>query len=537
MSEAILEVSGLTVALGRRAPRTLVDDIGFAIGRGERVALVGESGSGKSLTALALLGLLPHGVAHVRARSLRVLGRHIDPAQDAQMRALRGVAIGMVFQEPMTSLNPVLTIGRQMSEAMIARRGAGAREAQDRAIALLDRVGIDRPELRMQQYPHEFSGGMRQRVMIAMAMMLQPALLIADEPTTALDVTVQARILELLVDVTRENGSGLLLITHDMGVVAQIADRVAVMRRGRIVEEQPTADLFRAPRQAYTRALLAAVPRLDGPGADAPASAGRPVLRLAGVSKRFGSGRRATAAVDDVSLEVHAGETLALVGESGSGKSTLARIAARLTAADSGTVVLDGTDITRLSGSALRTARRPVQMIFQDPYASLDPRFSAARAIAEPLRIAGMLDRSAIGRRVEELLVRVGLGTAAGARLPHQFSGGQRQRIAIARALATGPKLVIADEPTSALDVTIQADILALLSELQREQQLALLFITHDLAVVRRIAHRVAVMRQGRIVEIGSADRVLTAPQHPYTQALLAAAPTGDPTSQRRVAL
>ena len=529
MSEPIIEVHGLTVELGHHAPRTVVDDIGFTIRRGERVALVGESGSGKSVTALALMGLLPHGIARARAKLLRVQGRHVDPGQETQMRALRGVEVGMVFQEPMTSLTPVLTIGRQMTEAMVARRGASAAEARRRAVALLDRVGIDRPDMRLGQYPHEFSGGMRQRVMIAMAMMLEPALLIADEPTTALDVTVQARILELLMDVTRESGSGLLLITHDMGVVAEIADRVMVMRQGRIIEAQTVTSLFKAPRETYTRALLAAVPRLDGPGARRPVTAAQPVLRLASVSKVFGHGRSATTAVDNVSFDLHAGETLALVGESGSGKSTLGRVAARLTAPDHGQVLLDGVDVTRLSGSALRMARRPVQVIFQDPYASLDPRFSIERTIAEPMVIAGTIDRPAIKNHVEQLLERVGLGAAAGAKLPHQFSGGQRQRIAIARALATSPRVVIADEPTSALDVTIQADILALLTELQLEKELAMLFVTHDFAVVRRVAHRVAVMRRGRIVEIGPADAILQAPQHPYTRALLAAVPVHDP--------
>ncbi|GEO42887.1 ABC transporter ATP-binding protein [Skermanella aerolata] len=543
MSNSLLDVSSLSVAFGSRTPRTVVDQVSFSVAPGETVALVGESGSGKSVTALAIMGLLPTPVARQSSGRILFENRDLGGLSDGERRRLRGGRIGMIFQEPMTSLNPVLSIGRQMTEALEVHRGLSRAAAKRRAAGMLDRVGIADPERRLRQFPHEFSGGMRQRVMIAAVMALEPLLVIADEPTTALDVTIQAQILDLMRAVTHEAGTSLLLITHDMGVVAEMADRVVVMRRGRVVEMKTAQRLFREPEEDYTRHLLAAVPRIDGVTRE-PSAAGttQAALSLSGVTKSFdrGSWFRRTPralAVADVSLRIAAGETLALVGESGSGKSTLGRIAARLIDADSGHIEVCGTDLTALSGAPLRRARRAVQMVFQDPYASLDPRFTVARTLAEPMLIAGTMDRSGIRRDVYRLLDRVGLPATAAERLPHQFSGGQRQRIAIARALAARPAIIIADEPTSALDVSIQAQILELLAEVQCERGLAFLFITHDLAVVRKVAHRVAVMRAGRIVEMGLTGTVLDTPAHPYTAALLSAVPVPDPTVRQRTRL
>jgi ABC-type glutathione transport system ATPase component len=448
--------------------------------------------------------------------------------------------MGMIFQEPMTSLTPVLTIGRQMTEALSVHKGLGPAAARARSVEMLEKAGIDKAKARLAQYPHEFSGGMRQRVMIAMTLALEPELLIADEPTTALDVTVQAQILDLMRTLTRESGTSLLLITHDMGVVAEMADRVTVMHRGRVVETAPVAPLFAAPQRDYTRALLAAVPRIDAPvRQDGPPVSDRPALAFRDISRRFGprgifSRGHSHQALDGVSLSVAPGETLALVGESGSGKSTLGRIGARLDLGHDGQVSINGADITGLRGAALRRARRDVQMIFQDPFASLDPRFSAAQTLAEPLAIHRSLSGRALRQQSLNLFERVGLSAQMIDRLPHEFSGGQRQRIAIARALAPAPKVIIADEPTSALDVSVQADILRLLRDIQKETGLGLLFITHDLAVVRQIAHRVAVLRGGQLVELGSTADVMDRPQHPYTQALIAAAPVPDPTLAER---
>ena len=526
MSNPILSVEGLTITFpGSATPA--VSDLSFHVAAGERLAIVGESGSGKSATAMALLGLLPQH-SQVAASRMAFMGDRFDLSRPDTLEPLRGRKIGMVFQEPMTSLNPVLTIGRQLTEALVAHDRSAA-EALERATDMLARVGIADPLRRMRQYPHEFSGGMRQRVMIAMAMLLEPKLLIADEPTTALDVTVQAQVLELMTRMTEEAGASLLLITHDMGVVAETADRVLVMQRGQLVEQQAVGPLFAAPRAAYTRQLLAAVPRADARGV--ALSRERPVLVLDAVSKRF-AGALAPA-VDRVTLTVGRGETLALVGESGSGKSTLGRIAARLIAPDSGTVEFDDKDITKAKGRQLMRARRGLQMVFQDPYASLDPRRSIGQSIGEPLTVMG-IGGSDRRKRVAALLDRVGLPDDWVARYPHQLSGGQRQRVVIARALAADPILLVADEPTSALDVSVQAEILKLLAELRVERNMAMLFITHDLAVVREVAHSVAVMRNGRILESGSSVSIMSTPRHPYTQALLSAAPVPDPARRNR---
>jgi peptide/nickel transport system ATP-binding protein len=453
----------------------------------------------------------------------------------------------MIFQEPMTSLTPVLRIGLQMTEGLIAHEGLTRRQAEDRAKEMLARVGLDRVDRRMKQFPHELSGGMRQRVMIAMAMAADPAILIADEPTTALDVTVQAQILDLMRSLKRDFDTSIILITHDMGVVAEMADRVVVMNAGEKVEDGPAETIFKAPRKDYTRKLLDAVPRLGAYAAAAeprqvverPTPIGKPLVHAWGMSKTFRErgilfkSNEGTAAMQNVGFDLRAGETLALVGESGSGKSTTGRAVLRLLELDDGRIEIDGTDIRGLGPNTLRRARRQMQMIFQDPFASLNPRISAGRLVAEPMVIHRIASGSELDDRVETLFHRVGLGSEHIRRFPHEFSGGQRQRLAIARALGPGPKLIVADEPTSALDVSVQAQVLELMLELQQSLGLAYLFISHDMAVVEEVAHRVAVMRQGRIVEIGPRQGVLNDPRHRYTQALLAAVPVPDPTRSR----
>ncbi len=515
------------------AGRPLVDGVSFGVEAGETLCIVGESGSGKSMTAKALMGLLPPKIS---------AGGHAwfdgDDLLSPRGAPPRGTGIGLIFQEPMTALTPVLTIGLQLTEALESHGLCTPAEAQKRAVAMLERVGIPEPQARMRQYPHELSGGMRQRVVIAMMMLLGPRLLIADEPTTALDVTVQAQILDLLREIVRDTQIGLILITHDMGVVAEMADRVLVMKAGKAVEYRVVSELFEQPEAAYTQALLDAVPRIDG-AADRPGFASETLLRVRGITKRFNapggffSKAAGHLALDDVSLDIFRGETLALVGESGSGKTTLGRVIARLTAADTGAVQLEGTTLTDLKGRALQTARRQVQMVFQDPYASLNPRQTVGRTIAEPLILHQELTRPERVAQVAELLQKVGLDAEMAQRYPHEFSGGQRQRIALARAIAAGPALVVADEPTSALDVSIQARILNLLEMLKESEALTMLFISHDLAVVRQIADRVAVMRDGRILELGPAARVFATPAHPYTRALIDVAPVPDPRRTR----
>jgi ABC-type glutathione transport system ATPase component len=535
----ILDVSDLKVAFGAGAQaREVVRGISFEVGRGETLAIVGESGSGKSITSLAIMGLLPRGSA-IAGGAIRLEGQNLIGLPQGTIRRLRGERMAMIFQEPMTSLNPVLSIGRQMTECPIAHGRADARAARDQAAAFLERVGIADPRGCLRQYPHELSGGMRQRVMIAAAMMMQPALLIADEPTTALDVTVQAQILDLLRRLTRETGTALVLVTHDMGVVAEMADRVLVMRHGAAVEQAEVSRLFASPRQPYTQALLAAVPTIDGPSSNSPTKATEsvPVLVARGISKTFGarglfSRRRATRALEDISLSVGRGEIVAVVGESGSGKTTLGRAMACLMDIDGGAIELDGESLTLLSGDALRRRRAGIQTVFQDPYASLDPRFTVGRTVAEPMLIHGLASRAEAGQKAGDLLERVQLDRHMGQRYPHELSGGQRQRVAIARALAARPRVIIADEPTSALDVSVQAQILALLAQLREQDGLSFLFISHDLAVVRRMADRVAVMRAGRLLELGPTEAVLREPAHPYTRALLSAVPVPDP--QRR---
>ncbi|GAA2810412.1 ABC transporter ATP-binding protein [Saccharopolyspora taberi] len=504
-----------------------VRGIGFAVEEGEILAVVGESGSGKSVTAMAALGLLPP-TAEVTG-SIRVNGTEIVGCAPRDLRRIRGNEVAMIFQEPMTSLNPVFTIGWQLVEAIRLHTDLSTRRARARAVELLEAVGIPEPRRRLRHYPHQLSGGQRQRVLIAMALACDPRVLIADEPTTALDVTVQAGILSLLRDLRDRLGTAILLITHNMGVVADIADRVVVMYRGEVVEQAPVEQLFAEPQHAYTSALLAAVPRLEVVPAPEPEEPRNPVLEVEDLVMTYAGHR----VVDGVSLRIDRGEVLGLVGESGSGKSTVGRCATRLTEPTSGRIALDGQDITHLPARKLRPLRRKVGIVFQDPGSSLDPRMPIGDSIAEPLRLHRVASGRDLKRRVATLLDAVELGAGTHRRYPHELSGGQRQRVSIARALALEPELLIADEPTSALDVSVQRSVLELFLELQERLDFSCLFISHDLAVVNHLADRVAVMHQGRIVETGSTAQVLNDPAHDYTRRLLAAAPVPDPVRQR----
>ncbi|MGW1588157.1 dipeptide ABC transporter ATP-binding protein [Streptomyces sp. NPDC002386] len=522
---SLVEVTDLTVEFGSLRA---VDGLSFRLARGEALALVGESGSGKSTVAGALLGLHRGTGARVGG-SVRVAGTDVRQASDEELRALRGARAAMVFQDPLSSLDPYYAIGDQIAEVHRVHTRVSRRAARARAVEVLDRVGIPDAGRRSRSRPHEFSGGMRQRALIAMALACEPDLLIADEPTTALDVTVQAQILDLLHTLREETGMGLLLVTHDVGVAAESVDEVLVMRHGRAVEHGPVGTVLASPGQAYTRELLDAVPRVDAPRAAARAS-GETVLEATGLRREFGRGRSAFAAVDDVSLTVRRGETLGVVGESGSGKTTLGRMLVGLLEPTAGGI--------RYAGRPHTGVDPAVQMVFQDPVSSLNPRRSVGESVADPLRARGERDERRIRARVGELLERVGLEAAHYGRYPHEFSGGQRQRVGIARALAADPRVIVLDEPVSALDVTTQAQVVALLGELQRELGLALVFIAHDLAVVRQVSDRVAVMRRGRIVESGPVDEVYDAPREPYTKQLLAAVPALDPqlAARRRAA-
>ncbi|MER8046972.1 ABC transporter ATP-binding protein [Streptomyces sp. NPDC094032] len=526
----LVAVDGLTVEFegGVRA----VDELSFTLEAGRALALVGESGSGKSTVAGALLGL-HHGTGARVGGRVTVGGIDVGAAGAAELRRLRGGVAAMVFQDPLSALDPYYAIGDQIAEVYRIHHPGSRKAARARAVEVLDRVGIPDAARRARSRPHEFSGGMRQRALIAMALACAPRLLVADEPTTALDVTVQAQILDLLHELRRETGTGLLLVTHDVGVAAESVDEVLVMRGGREVERGPVARVLSAPSEPYTRELLAAVPRLDGPVRTVPASAalskGEPLLEAVGLRREFGRGKDRFTAVDDVSLTVRAGETLGVVGESGSGKTTLGRMLVRLLDPTSGGLRYGGTEIGGLSERAFRPLRRELQMVFQDPVSSLNPRRSVGESIADPLRVAGELDDTRIRARVRELLDRVGLDPDRYDAYPHEFSGGQRQRVGIARALAAEPRLIVCDEPVSALDVTTQAQVTALLADLQAELGLALVFIAHDLSVVRQVSDRVAVMRGGRIVEQGTVEEVYGAPRDPYTRRLLAAVPSLDP--------
>jgi len=525
MTAPLLSVEGLTIALPVGGDRThAVEDVTLAVRAGDILCVVGESGSGKSMTAAAVMGLLPKGLP-VTAGRIMFEGQDLLALDAEAYRRLRGARLGMVFQEPMTALNPLMRVGEQIGEAF---RVHGARgDVRAKVLGLLEDVRLPDPPAIIDAYPFRLSGGQRQRVMIAMALALGPSVLVADEPTTALDVTTQMQILRLIRALQERRGTGVLFITHDFGVVAEIADRVAVMQHGRVVEQGEARRVLDAPAHPYTRALVAAVPH----GRARPRTAvGAPALMLTGVAKAFRRGgglfRRGkpVVAVADATFTLARGETLGLVGESGSGKSTLARCVVRLVEPDRGSVTFGGTDLLPLGRAAMRPFRSRIQMVFQDPYASLNPRRRVGDIIAEGPVTHGVKRAEAL-RRARALLALVQLDPGAMERFPHEFSGGQRQRIGIARALALEPELLVADEPVSALDVSVQAQILALLDDIRRRLGLTMLFITHDLRVAAQVCDRIAVMREGRIVELGETAQVFGAPSHPYTRALLDAIP------------
>ncbi|MHD0304845.1 dipeptide ABC transporter ATP-binding protein [Rhodococcus erythropolis] len=529
--EQLLSVTDLQIAYGAEPA---VSGVSFTVGRGEVVAVVGESGSGKSTTAHAILGLLA-GSGHVTGGTVEFEGEQIDSYSDRAWQRIRGARIGLVPQDPTTSLNPVTRIGDQVAEVLRIHGLADRRKARLDAVEVLERAGIDRPEIRARQYPHELSGGMRQRVLIGIALVANPALIIADEPTSALDVTVQRRILDHLDERIAESGAAVLLITHDLGVAADRADRILVMQGGRIVESGRTADILDNPRHEYTKKLLDSAPSLSLGPVDRPVRQDTsPLLTLTGITKRFNVGRGSSiTAVNEVSLTVPRGQTVSLVGESGSGKSTTARIAVRLEQADAGTISFDGHDITKVKGSDLRELRRKIQLVYQNPYASLDPKLSVQDIVAEPLRAFKVGGRSQQQSRAAELLDQVALPEQFLSRKPAELSGGQRQRVSIARALAMKPDLLVLDEPVSALDVSVQAQILALLDELQRELGLTYLFISHDLAVVRQISDVVGVMQAGRLLEIGTTTEIFDNPRNEYTRTLLDAIPGRDHSTRK----
>ena len=561
--QPIAEFQNLRVTFQTKAGEVIgVEDLSFQINPGETVCVVGESGSGKSVSALSMMRLVEFGGGALAGGQLRLRpekGGQLDVvnAQPATMRKVRGNDIGMIFQEPMTALNPVFTIERQLVEGLKLHLQLGQVAARARALELMKQVRIPEPERRLKQYPHELSGGMRQRVVVAMALACRPRLLIADEPTTALDVTIQAEILSLIDRLKQETGAAVMFITHDMAVVAQMADRVVVMYRGRKVEEGPVDQIFQAPQHEYTKALLAAVPRLGDMrgtsypqplpllGAKAQAvepiiGSDAPLLKVKNLVTRFdvsgGFFRRTVArvhAVEDVSFTLQKGRTLSLVGESGCGKSTVGRSLLRLVEPHSGEVEIDGEILGDMSAADLRRARAKMQMVFQDPFASLNPQMTLMAQVAEPLRSFGTHKGAALQNRVSELFDQVELPRSFLGRYPHELSGGQRQRVAIARALALNPQLIVADEAVSALDVSVQAQVLNLMMGLQANLGLSFLFISHDMAVVERVSHDAAVMYLGRIVEIGPRQKVFETPQHPYTKALMKAVPIADPAKKQ----
>ena len=576
----VLEVQGLTVRFDTSERSVVaVKDLGFHVRAGEVLAIVGESGSGKSVTSLSVMRLIEHGggtIASGKISFTRRNGGKLDLAKaaDSVMRTIRGGEISMIFQEPMTSLNPVFSVGTQVAEAVMLHQGLSHAEAEAEALRMLELVRIPEAKQILKRYPHQLSGGMRQRVMIAMALSCKPSLLIADEPTTALDVTIQAQILQLIRQLQEEMGMAVIFITHDMGVVAEVADRVLVMYHGEAVEEGTCEQIFHNPRHPYTQSLLAAVQRLGSmrgtdepapfpllritdpeaeqlgtadmdetpvdmpePAASAPSVSDGPVLSVDNLITRFdvetgfwGKVKRRVHAVEQVSFNLYPGETLGLVGESGCGKSTIGRSLIGLETPRSGSIVFNGQELTQVSGSQLQKLRRNIQYVFQDPYAALDPRLTVGFSIMEPLLIHKVCSRQEAERRVGELLERVDLDPAMAVRYPHEFSGGQRQRVCIARALAMNPEIIIADESVSALDVSVRAQIINLLLALQKEFRIAFLFISHDMAVIERVCHRVAVMYLGQIVELGSRRDVFENPLHPYTKRLMSAVPIPDPS-------
>ncbi|KUM23543.1 microcin ABC transporter ATP-binding protein [Mesorhizobium loti] len=529
MSEPLLSVRDLSVAFAQGGTQSVaVDHISFDIAKGETVALVGESGSGKSVSALSVLKLLPYPAASHPSGKILFHGADLLAANEKTLRGVRGNKITMIFQEPMTSLNPLHTIEQQIVEVLKLHQGLGDRQAHARTLELLTEVGIRDPQKRLDAYPHQLSGGQRQRVMIAMALANEPELLIADEPTTALDVTVQAQILELLAGLKSRKGMSMLFITHDLGIVRKIADRVCVMTKGRIVETGPTKEIFANPRHAYTKHLLAAEPKGKPPAANADAKAvmsGKEIKVWFPIKRGFF--RRTVdhvKAVDGIDVTVRAGQTLGVVGESGSGKTTLGLALARMISS-TGTISFNGRDINQLSFSAMRPLRRELQIVFQDPFGSLSPRMSVAEIIEEGLKIhEGGLSPDQRDAKVVEVLKEVGLDPETRHRYPHEFSGGQRQRVAIARAMVLNPRFVMLDEPTSALDMSVQAQVVDLLRSLQAKHNLAYLFISHDLKVIRALANDVIVMRNGQVVEAGPSEQIFGSPQTDYTRALISAA-------------
>ena len=525
----LVRIDDLTIALPKGADRPhAVEKLSLTLNAGEIVCVVGESGSGKSMTASALMGLLPP-MLPIRGGRIMLGERDIVRLSEDEMRAIRGPEIGMIFQEPMTALNPLRTAGDQIAEMFRAHTDLPKAEIEARALKLLDEVGIPEPASAYRAYPHELSGGQRQRVMIAMALALEPKILIADEPTTALDVTIQAQILKLIRDIQRRTGMSVLFITHDFGVVAEIADRVMVMQHGKVVESGSAAAVLENPQHPYTKALIAAVPSLTPPPPRTLPD--RSIATVSDLSKTYRSGggwfgrkQRVTYAVKSASIALPSQATLGIVGESGSGKSTLARCIVRLLDPDQGAIELDGVDFGKLQGESLRRHRHLVQMVFQDPYASLNPRRTVGDLVTQGLIARGTKHGVAMAR-AKELFALVGLDPSATDRLPHEFSGGQRQRIGLARALALEPKVLVADEAVSALDVSVQAQVLKLLVELRDKLSLSMIFITHDLRVAAQICDRIAIMQRGEVVEHGVTAEIFAAPQHPYTQRLLSAVP------------
>lgn len=528
---ALLRVEHLTTQFHTRdGVVTAVDNVSFSVAPGKVLGIVGESGSGKSVACHSIMGLIPAPPGKVEKGRAVFAGQDLLTMNAAQLRKIRGQQIGMIFQDPMTSLNPHITIGQQLIEPLLVHQKMRRAEAHKLALNALEEAGISEANRRFDCYPHEFSGGMRQRVMIAMALINKPQLLIADEPTTALDVTIQAQILQLLKRLQKDHDLAVIFISHDLGVVAHMADEVVVMEKGRVVEQGSADAVFLAPQHAYTQKLVAALPTTAKSFPKQFSEKDDVFLEVAGLCTEFSLGRRFLQrkpqdfrAVDGVSLTLRRGEILGLVGESGSGKSTLGRSIMRLVEPCAGEVKLADENLSRMSATVLRRTRRNFQMIFQDPYASLNPRMTVFDALAEPLKIHAIVPKNQILQEVNTLMDDVGLDRRMIRKYPHEFSGGQRQRIAIARALAVKPQLIIADEPVSALDVTIQAQILELLLSLTAKYRLAMLFISHDLSVIRYIADRVAVMQRGKIVEVGETESLFSAPQHPYTQSLLAA--------------
>jgi len=557
--DTLLDIQNLTLSFrSENGWVQVLNDVSLQVKQREILSVVGESGSGKSMTALSTLRLLPARDAKLGGR-IMFGGKDLVAASEQQMQRIRGREIAMIFQEPMSALDPVFTVGHQITETLQRHFKVSAKDAHEQAVAALDAVGIASPRHVVTLYPTSLSGGMRQRVMIAMALACKPKLLIADEPTTALDVTIQAQIIDLIKKLQREEGMSVLFITHDMGVVAEVADRTAVMYEGRIVESGTTQDIFTQAKHPYTRSLLAAVPHLGSmKGVERPmrfpvvdrttglsdtprqtgetVTVGTPVLEVKNLTTRFNVRgglfsrvRSRVHAVENVSFSVQPGETLALVGESGCGKSTTGRSVMRLTEPMHGSVKLDGEDFLALNATQLKERRKRIQMVFQDPFSSLNPRMTVGGVVAEPLLVNGMATRTEAREKVLHLLEQVGLRPEWERRYPHEFSGGQRQRICIARALAMEPSIIVADESVSALDVSVKAQVINLMLDLQERMKLAYLFISHDMAVVERVSHRVAVMYLGEIVEIGPREAIFGNPQHPYTQRLLAAVPIPDP--------